>query len=110
MVSPGTLAQHYAPLTPLVVRTREAASAGEVAAATGGRVGLLAFTAHEDAASFARVEVLSPEGNLREAAASFFAALRRLDAAGLDLIVAELFPEIGLGRALNDRLRRAAHS
>jgi L-threonylcarbamoyladenylate synthase len=110
MVSPGTLARHYAPLTPLVLRPREAASAAEGAAMSGGRVGLLAFAACEEAASFARVEVLSPEGNLREAAANFFAALRRLDAAGLDLIVAELFPEMGLGRALNDRLRRAAHS
>ena len=47
-------------------------------------------------------------GDLREAATHFFAALRRLDALGLDGIVAETFPETGLGRALNDRLRRAA--
>jgi len=107
MVSPGMLAQHYAPRTPLVLRTREAASHAD--AATRERTGLLAFKRPEDAASFARVEVLSPEGNLREAAANFFAALRRLDAAGLDRIVAELFPETGLGRALNDRLRRGAH-
>jgi L-threonylcarbamoyladenylate synthase len=58
---------------------------------------------------FVGVETLSPTGNLREAAANFFAALRRLDAAGLDVIVAIQFPDSGLGRALNDRLRRAAH-
>ncbi|MBI3865498.1 MAG: hypothetical protein HY290_26795, partial [Planctomycetia bacterium] len=73
------------------------------------RTGLLAFRAAPAAGDFARIEVLSPTGDLREAAANFFAALRRLDAAGLDLIVAEVFPDVGLGRALNDRLRRAAH-
>ena len=76
---------------------------------TSRRIGLLAFHAAADGARFSHVETLSATGNLREAAANFFAALRRLDAAGLDLIIADLFPDIGLGRALNDRLRRAAH-
>ncbi len=110
MVAPGMLTQHYAPRTPLVVRTRETASAGEGLAPGGAPVGMLAFRPREDSASFAHIEILSPAGDLREAAANFFAALRRLDAAGLELIVAEMFPETGLGRALNDRLRRAAHS
>ena len=77
---------------------------------TAPRLGLLTLHAPTTAGEFMRVEVLSPTDDLREAAANFFAALRRLDAAGLDLIVADLFPETGLGRALNDRLRRAAHS
>lgn len=106
--SPGTLPQHYAPRTPLLLRPHEPAGAGRPA--RGLRVGLLAFQGCAEPQEFARVEVLSPEGNLCEAAAKFFAALRRLDAAGLDLIVAELLPESGLGRALNDRLRRAAHA
>jgi L-threonylcarbamoyladenylate synthase len=53
-------------------------------------------------------EVLSPSGDLREAAATLFAKLRRLDEAGLDLILAEPVPEIGLGVAIMDRLRKAA--
>jgi L-threonylcarbamoyladenylate synthase len=57
---------------------------------------------------FAVVEMLSDTGDLREAAANLFAALRRLDAAGLDGIVAEPVPEAGLGRAIMDRLRKAA--
>jgi L-threonylcarbamoyladenylate synthase len=57
---------------------------------------------------FAEVEVLSPTGDLVAAAAGFFQALHRLDAAGLDGIAAVRFPEQGLGRALNDRLQRAA--
>ena len=48
-------------------------------------------------------------GGFVEAAARFFQALHRLDQAGLDQILAIPFPDQGLGRALNDRLRRAAH-
>lgn len=103
--SPGMLPQHYAPRTRLIVQTQ---STGSVAEHPAGRIGLLAFQTAPPAGDYARVEVLSPTGDLREATAKFFAALRRLDAAGLDLIVARTFPETGLGRALNDRLRRAA--
>jgi L-threonylcarbamoyladenylate synthase len=110
MMAPGMLTQHYAPRTPLVLWRRETASAGEGLAPGAVPVGLLAFRQRDDSASFAHIEILSPSGDLREAAANFFAALRRLDAAELALIVAEMFPETGLGRALNDRLRRAAHS
>jgi L-threonylcarbamoyladenylate synthase len=110
LVSPGTLPQHYAPRTPLVLATDETNSVGVGESVLAGRVGLLAFQIGGQTPRYAHVEILSPTGDLREAAANFFAALRRLDAAGLDLIVAETFPEIGLGRALNDRLRRAAQS
>ena len=51
---------------------------------------------------------LSPSGNLEEAAQHLFAALRELDKTDVNLILAELVPESGLGRAINDRLRRAA--
>ena len=99
--APGMLPQHYAPQTPLTfgtVRLRPSSSK---------RVGLLAFQRVTDPERWAKVEILSPSGDLREAAAGFFGALHRLDAARLDLIVAESFPESGLGRALNDRLRRS---
>jgi L-threonylcarbamoyladenylate synthase len=72
-------------------------------------VGALAFHTCRDADRFAAIEILSPSGNLREAAANLFAAMRRLDALGLDRIIAQPFPDSGLGRAINDRLRRAAH-
>jgi L-threonylcarbamoyladenylate synthase len=54
------------------------------------------------------VEVLSRDGDLREAAIHLFAALHRLDALGLDLILADPVPETGLGLAIMDRLRRAS--
>ncbi len=99
--APGMLASHYAPHTPIeIVNTPPAVRRGV-------RWGLLQFTPN-NADGYAVIETLSVHGRLEEAAANFFAALHRLDHAGLDHIIATPFPEHGLGRALNDRLRRAA--
>jgi L-threonylcarbamoyladenylate synthase len=72
-----------------------------------GRVGLLAF-ADAPPRGFAAVEVLAPDRRPATAAANLFAALRRLDARGLDLLLAEPCPDEGLGSAIMDRLRRCA--
>jgi L-threonylcarbamoyladenylate synthase len=99
--APGQLKSHYAPRTPLrFLDDREAMPAG--------RIGLLAWK-DRPAAEFAACEALSARGDLREAATNLFGALRRLDALGLDLILAEPVPETGLGLAIMDRLRKAAH-
>lgn len=100
--APGQLTKHYATRTPL--RLLEAGEA--VAAPAGGRVGLLAR--EREASGFEAVEVLAPDGQPRTAAARLFAALRHLDGLGLDQILAEPWPEEGLGLALMDRLRRCA--
>ena len=103
VVSPGMLPQHYAPSTPLeVVDDLTALATNE------SRVGLLSLQPVEDSSGFAAIEVLSPNGDLTEAAANFFSALRRLDATDVNLIIVKPFPETGLGRALNDRIRRAS--
>jgi L-threonylcarbamoyladenylate synthase len=102
--SPGMLLRHYAPRTPLRILDSTAALKPE----RGQRVGLLAFRSAPVSKDSAVVEVLSATGDLREAAANLFAALRRLDAVGVDEIVAEPVPEAGLGRAIMDRLRKAA--
>lgn len=94
--SPGQLRSHYAPNTPLrldatTVHPDEA---------------LLAFGGNVPAG--ARVTInLSQSGNLEEAAARLFAALRELDQAGVATIAVMPIPAIGLGEAINDRLRRA---
>ncbi|HWB51121.1 MAG TPA: L-threonylcarbamoyladenylate synthase [Stellaceae bacterium] len=95
--SPGQLASHYAPRLPLRMNATEARS-GEA---------LLAFGAAAPP-GFAAVLNLSPEGSLVEAAANLFAMLRRLDRPGFSGIAVMPVPEHGLGRAINDRLRRAA--
>jgi L-threonylcarbamoyladenylate synthase len=100
--APGMLPQHYAPRTPLLLKD----SGGDWP--VGPQLAALGFRAVPQPERYLAVEVLSPTGNLREAAAGFFAAVRRLDRSGAAMIVAEPFPEVGLGVALNDRLRRAA--
>jgi len=71
-------------------------------------VGLLAFGPTAVRPGYAAVEVLAPDASPATAAANLFAALRRLDASGLDLILAEPCDEAGLGHAIMDRLRRAS--
>lgn len=106
-VAPGQLKSHYAPLTPL----RLLQVGAELKAAVGKRCGLLAWQhLPPPEAMFEKVEVLSPQGNLREGAKHLFAAMRRLDEAGLDLIFAEPVPEHGLGVAMMDRLRKASYA
>jgi len=102
--APGMLPQHYAP------RTRLRLVSADMKQVPQGKVGLLCLVTPASTAGYAAIEVLSETGDLREAAARFFGALRRLDQQGLDEIHAELVPETDLGRALNDRLRRAASS
>jgi L-threonylcarbamoyladenylate synthase len=93
--------RHYAPATPLILR-----NAGDPVTVTP-RTGQLVFGPDEPATGD-HLENLSPSGDPEEAAARLYAALRRLDAAGLDCIIARRLPESGLGRTVNDRLQRAA--
>ncbi|MFW5882128.1 MAG: L-threonylcarbamoyladenylate synthase [Planctomycetota bacterium] len=98
--APGMLKSHYAPHTPVVVRSGPWPVAG--------RLAVLSFRGRDLPPDTVASEVLSPGGDPAEAARNLFAALRRLDAAGADLIAVELLSEAGLGAAINDRLRRAA--
>jgi L-threonylcarbamoyladenylate synthase len=95
--APGQLMSHYAP------------RAGVRLGATDVRPGeaLLAFGAGAPKTTGPRIN-LSPVGDLIEAAANLFAALRALDKTGVDTIAVMPIPEEGLGEAINDRLRRAA--
>jgi len=103
--SPGTLPRHYLPATPLfLLEASDAAGAGEFLERR--RCAMLAYRRRWE--GFGRLEVLADSGDLRQAAAQLFAALRRLDSAGLAAIVAESVPEEGLGLAIMDRLRRAS--
>ena len=97
------LASHYAPNAPVELLATGAAWP------TAPDVALLAFTGSSLPSSGGGQRViLSPNGDLNQAATHLFACLRQLDATQPARIVAELVPEIGLGEAINDRLRRAA--
>jgi L-threonylcarbamoyladenylate synthase len=104
VVAPGMLPRHYAPRTPLMLIPGDRAWPPN----PGARVGVLAFQENPCPGSVAAVEILSAAGDLREAAANLFGAMRRLDALGLDLIGAQNVPDTGLGKAINDRLLRAS--
>ncbi len=92
IASPGMLESHYAPGLPLRM---------EAAGAEAGEA-LLGFGPAPDATLN-----LSQSGDLREAAANLFAMLRTLDRPDFTAVAVMPVPEKGLGRAINDRLRRA---
>ncbi len=95
--SPGQLTSHYAP------RARVRLNASEL---RPGEV-LLAFGPPLPGSQTSTVNI-SPTGDLVEAAANLFAALRQLDQMGADTIAVMPIPQTGLGEAINDRLNRAA--
>lgn len=95
--SPGQLASHYAPNAALRLDATDVAP-GEA---------LLAFGANAPPTDGPLIN-LSESGDLAEAAAGLFAALRSLDSTGAATIAVMPIPEHGLGEAIRDRLRRAA--
>jgi len=102
--APGQLKSHYATSKPLLI--------GDVAqlidAFAGKKIGLLMFE-HSAGAMVEKEILLSPSGSLEEAAAGLFTAMRLMDQTDLDVIIAQRFPNTGIGRAINDRLERAAY-
>jgi L-threonylcarbamoyladenylate synthase len=99
--APGQLQSHYAPAKKVIIGTLE-----ELTVQYGKQnVGILSWKTNYQ---YQHQYILSPAGNLEEAAKNLFTALRGFDKMPVDLILAELVPEKGLGRAINDRLRRAA--
>jgi L-threonylcarbamoyladenylate synthase len=99
-LAPGLLKSHYAPKASLRL---EAHSIREDEAA------LLFGTFRPQCLEKARQSLnLSPRGDLKEAAASLFSALRQLDHSGASVIAVAPIPDFGLGEALKDRLQRAA--
>lgn len=100
--APGMLSSHYAPRKPLILlQPGESPQPGE-------RVGALAFREPFGRILSENQRILSPTGDLTEAAKNLFAYLRALDSAPVDVIYAEPLPNQGLGWAMNDRLRRAS--
>ncbi|MBT4799864.1 L-threonylcarbamoyladenylate synthase [Akkermansiaceae bacterium] len=108
--APGQVESHYAPTTPLVVMDKPSDFVPE----EGVKYGLLSYRGEGnsslmEATDWAHVEIMSPgKGKLAEGAVRLFYCLRKLDAAGVDVIISESVSETGIGVAMMDRLRRAA--
>ncbi len=104
--APGLLARHYAPEKPFLLDPGPSILAGLESGSK--RVAALRFRRRLPVLPARDQVILSERGDLKEAAAGLFAALRELDAREADVIIAERVPARGLGLAINDRLRRAA--
>lgn len=108
--SPGQHLRHYSPRAELLLYQGEkpavlaamqtVARAHQVA---GRRVGVLGKVA-----GLTGCEQVSPGADAAATGRGLFAALRELDARGVDVILAFLQEPQGLGAAINDRLLRAA--
>jgi L-threonylcarbamoyladenylate synthase len=102
--APGMLHTHYAPHKSLILNDVEK----NMARYADQKIGLLTLRPYPTPPLGGVAVALSPTGDLAEAAQHLFAAMRQLDAADVAVILAENVPDEGLGRAINDRLRRAA--
>ena len=102
--APGMLSKHYAPKTATIQSDNILEN---IYANTTKKIGLLTFKNRFGHESIVAQKVLSPNGNLAEAATLLYNALHELDQLDLDLIIAEKFPDHNLGRTINDRLERA---
>jgi len=101
IIAPGMHTSHYAPTKPLIlgdINTLREAYKDQ-------RIGILSFELkYSDSTTF----VLSKKGNVDEAAKHLFEGLHWLETLDIDLILGELVPNKGIGRAINDRLTRAS--
>ncbi|MFN4146127.1 MAG: L-threonylcarbamoyladenylate synthase [Runella sp.] len=102
--APGMLKSHYAPRKPLFINYLEEI----LKQYPHEKIGFLGFQKATLSLDLAQQRILSPVGSYEEAAKNLFAYLRQLDQLPIEIICSELLPEEGLGRAINDRLRRAA--
>ena len=101
--APGMLKSHYAPGKPFSLVDRE-----DIVANDDGSKLYLMYDQFLQDVDITSQRLLSPSGDIKEAAHNLFAYLRELDGLPGTEIVAEKVPDKGLGRAINDRLRRAA--
>lgn len=101
--APGMLDSHYAPRKPLFIGSIEEFAEQN----QKKKIGIISFCNKYSYVNSITV-TLSEKADLNEAACHLFSALRELDKSDAEIILAEVFPNIGLGRAINDRLSRAS--
>ena len=104
--TPGMLKSHYAPTKPFILGDLNNLINDQKL--TGTTFAVLSFKDVFNSVPTDRQVQLSLGGDLNEAAKNLFAAMRALDTMDVSVILSELLPEHGLGKAVNDRLRRAA--
>lgn len=103
--APGMLKSHYAPRKPIFL-----GDVNELLSELGhsNRVGIISYKDHYKQVHESHQMALSKRGDLEEAARNLFSVLRSMDSREIDIIIAETVPNHGIGRAINDRLKRAS--
>ncbi|WP_421764784.1 L-threonylcarbamoyladenylate synthase [Ekhidna sp.] len=101
--APGMLKSHYSPGRKMIIGDIKENLKGLDKMTTG----ILSFNKRYDVPD-GNQTVLSSNGDIDEAARNIFAALRKMDQPHIEVILTEFLPKEGLGKAINDRLRRAA--
>ncbi|WP_436515545.1 L-threonylcarbamoyladenylate synthase [Ekhidna sp. To15] len=101
--APGMLKSHYSPGRKMLVGDIEQ----NLKSLDSANTGVISFSTSHDVPE-SNMAVLSATGDLDEAARNIFAALRKMDQPHINTVLAEVLPNEGLGRAINDRLKRAS--
>lgn len=102
--APGQLKSHYAPKKPVYIGDLNEL----LVQYSGKKIGAIVFGNDFKLNKTTIIKNLSSSKNYQEASSNLFSYLRELDEADVDVIITELVPEVGLGLAINDRLKRAA--
>lgn len=101
--APGMLKSHYAPKIKVSFLPKNY----DLGKINSNKIGFIGFDKYNSNIPIKNQILLSQKGNLEEAASNLFAALRATEELNVDLIYTEVFPDEGLGKAINDRLKRA---
>jgi L-threonylcarbamoyladenylate synthase len=104
-VSPGMLPYHYSPKTPFFLSQMVMPDPFDDI----NRMGAIRFCQYHPLIPRKNQFILSQAGSLQEAAKNLYKAMHLLDEMGLQKIFAEKLPDTGLGKAINDRLHKAAN-
>lgn len=99
--APGMLSSHYSP----GVEIKVGDITNLITENSGKKIGIISFK--KPFPDYLN-SVLAPSGNLSEAAQNLFKSLRWMGNQQVDIILTEFVPDHGLGRAINDRLKRAS--
>ena len=106
-IAPGMLLKHYSPKTKTVLLENDVNLQLNNLAIK--KIGALVFNKKIDDERIVEQEILSKASNLEEAAKNLYASLHRLDKSDSAIILIELLPNEGIGKSINDRLRKAVN-
>ncbi|MGR6857115.1 L-threonylcarbamoyladenylate synthase [Bacillus halotolerans] len=110
-ISPGMKYTHYAPSAPLVISEgspERIQTLIQEYQQGGKRVGVLTTEENADFYSADYVKSCGRRDQLETVAAALYDALRSFDEEKVDFIIAESFPDTGVGLAIMNRLMKAA--